>query len=61
MFLPIERLEPPVVRQTDWIRNPIDQFVLAELESRGISPSPEVDKLALLRRLSLDLLGLPPS
>ncbi len=60
-FLPIEHPKPPDVRQSDWTRNSIDQFVLAGLESRGVSPSPEADKLTLLRRLSLDLLGLPPS
>ena len=47
--------------RSDWTRNPIDQFVLAELESKAVSPSPEADKLTLLRRVSLDLTGLPPS
>ena len=60
-FQPIERPDPPEVRQIDWTRNPIDRFVLAKLESKGIRPSPEAGKLTLLRRLSLDLIGLPPS
>ena len=60
-FRPISRSEPPPVRGDAWIRNPIDRFVLAKLESEGIEPSPEADKLTLLRRLSLDLVGLPPT
>ncbi len=60
-FLPIEHPKPPTPKRGDWTRNPIDQFVLARLESEGVSPSQEADKLTLLRRLSLDLTGLPPS
>ncbi len=44
-----------------WVRNPIDRFILARLEKEGIAPSPEADRATLIRRLSLDLLGLPPS
>jgi hypothetical protein len=44
-----------------WIRNPIDAFVLTRLEKEGLKPSPEADKITLLRRLSLDLIGLPPT
>ena len=43
------------------MKNPIDQFVLARLSSEGLKPSPEADRATLLRRLSLDLVGLPPS
>jgi hypothetical protein len=43
------------------VRNPIDAFVLARLERDGMSPSPEADKATLIRRLSLDLIGLPPT
>ena len=60
-FRPIEHPEPPEVRQADWPRNSIDRFVLAKLESKGVRPSPEASKLTLLRRLSLDLVGLPPN
>ena len=60
-FQPIEHPEPPTPERSDWTRNPIDRFVLARLESKGVSPSVEADKLTLLRRLSLDLTGLPPS
>jgi mono/diheme cytochrome c family protein len=55
------RTEPPAVRQKTWPRNPIDRFVLARLEREGLPPSPEASKTALLRRLSLDLIGLPPT
>jgi mono/diheme cytochrome c family protein len=51
---------PPAVKQGDWVRNPIDQFVLAELEKRHLQPAPEADRRTLARRLSLDLTGLPP-
>jgi hypothetical protein len=44
-----------------WVRNPIDAFVLAELEKRGLRPSPYADRRTLIRRVSLDLTGLPPS
>ena len=51
----------PSVQNKAWVRNPIDQFVLARLERDGLSPSPEADRPTLIRRLSLDLLGLPPT
>ena len=51
----------PEVRDTSWPKNPIDNFVLARLEKEGLSPSPEADKVTLIRRLSLDLIGLPPT
>ncbi|MEW6304968.1 MAG: DUF1549 and DUF1553 domain-containing protein [Verrucomicrobiota bacterium] len=51
----------PAVKQTAWTRNPIDSFILARLEAEGIEPSPEADRATLIRRLSLDLLGLPPT
>jgi hypothetical protein len=51
----------PAVSRADWVRNPIDAFVLARLDAEGLTPSPEADRLTLLRRLSLDLTGLPPS
>ncbi|MBI1763232.1 MAG: PSD1 domain-containing protein [Acidobacteria bacterium] len=51
----------PRVRNKTWARNPIDAFVLARLEKEGLTPSPEADKVQLLRRLSLDLIGLPPT
>ena len=60
-FQPIARREPPAVRNKEWARNPIDNFVLSKLEGKGIEPSSEADRRTLIRRLSLDLTGLPPS
>jgi hypothetical protein len=60
-FQPIRQVAPQTVRNQAWVRSTIDQFVLARLESEGIEPSPEGDKVTLLRRLSLDLIGLPPT
>ncbi len=51
---------PTVVRE-DWVQNDIDRFILARLEDEGLSPSPRADRVTLLRRLSLDLIGLPPT
>jgi mono/diheme cytochrome c family protein len=60
-FQPVRLPEPPAVRDTGWCRNPIDRFILARLEREGLRPSPEADRATLVRRLSLDLLGLPPT
>jgi hypothetical protein len=60
-FQPIQRPVEPAVRQRTWGRNPIDSFVLARLESENITPSLEADRSTQLRRLSLDLIGLPPT
>lgn len=51
----------PEVKQESWVRGPIDRFILAKLESEGLVPSAEAGKAALLRRVSFDLTGLPPS
>src|SRR5205814_778511 len=60
-FQPVRRPEPPAVRRGDWVRNPLDAFVLARLEAKGLDPSPEADRRTLVRRLSFDLIGLPPT
>lgn len=60
-FRAIHRPAPPQVTRRDWPRNAIDAFILARLEAQGIAPSPEAPKAVLLRRLSLDLTGLPPT
>jgi hypothetical protein len=59
-FVAPQRAAPPEVKNERWARNPIDRFILARLEKEGIAPSPEADRITLIRRLSLDLLGLPP-
>jgi len=51
----------PEVKNKNWAKTPIDAFILARLEKEGLAPSPEADKVTLLRRLSLDLIGLPPT
>ena len=55
------RPQPPAVRAKTWVRNPIDQFILAKLEAAGLQPAPEADRRTMIRRLSLDLTGLPPA
>ncbi len=60
-FLKPVRPDLPSVKARGWVRNPIDCFVLARLEGEGLSPSPEAGRAALLRRVSLDLIGLPPT
>jgi hypothetical protein len=60
-FIAPKRPQPPLVRNIAWVRNPIDNFILSELEKRGLQPAPEADRPALARRASLDLIGLPPS
>lgn len=60
-FIPPKRPQPPAVKDVGWVRNPIDRFILAELEQRGLKPAPEADRRTLARRLSLDLTGLPPA
>ncbi|MBO0859136.1 MAG: PSD1 domain-containing protein [Chloracidobacterium sp.] len=60
-FVAPSRPKLPVVKNRSWVRTPIDNFILAELEKKGIEPSPEADKTTLIRRLSLDLVGLPPT
>ncbi len=60
-FQSITRPVEPVVKDRAWVRNPIDSFILARLEKDGVRPSPEADRATLIRRLSLDLLGLPPA
>jgi mono/diheme cytochrome c family protein len=59
-FIPPKRPALPAVKDTRWVRNPIDRFVLARLEQAGLRPAPEADRRTLARRLSLDLTGLPP-
>jgi uncharacterized protein DUF1553/uncharacterized protein DUF1549 len=55
------RVDPPRVSDPNWVRNPIDAFVLARLDQAGLKPSPPASKAALLRRVTYDLTGLPPT
>ena len=59
-FAPLTRPAPPLVQSPEWVRNPIDRFVLARLEKEGLTPAREADHRTLARRVSLDLTGLPP-
>ncbi len=60
-FQPPARPTPPAVTDRKWLRHPIDNFVLARLERDGLRPSREADRATLLRRVTLDLTGLPPT
>jgi hypothetical protein len=60
-FIAPQRPAVPAVKQTGWVRNPIDAFILARLEQEGLAPSKEADKTTLIRRVTLDLTGLPPT
>ncbi len=60
-FQPVKRPTVPVVQDRDWVRNPIDAFILAKLEAKGFRPNPPATKRELIRRVSYDLTGLPPT
>lgn len=60
-FLAPTRPTLPAIKNEAWVKNPIDRFVLAKLEAAGLSPAPEADRRTLARRLSLDIIGLPPA
>jgi mono/diheme cytochrome c family protein len=60
-FVPPHRPALPTVTRIDWPRNALDYFILARLEKEGLRPSPEADRTTLIRRLTLDLTGLPPT
>ncbi|HEY1067026.1 MAG TPA: DUF1549 domain-containing protein, partial [Pirellulales bacterium] len=60
-FIPPTRPEPPAVSKEDLVRTPIDRFVQKKLEEEGLAPAAEADKVTLIRRVTLDLTGLPPT
>src|ERR1043166_4159731 len=60
-FQPVKKPPLPAVKQADWPANPVDFFILAKLEAKGIKPNAPADRRTLLRRLKIDLLGLPPT
>ncbi len=59
-FQPVKRPTLPVVSRPEWVRNPIDAFILSGLDARGLRPNPPAGKIELLRRAFYDLTGLPP-
>jgi hypothetical protein len=59
-YQPVKRPDLPEVLKSRWVRNPIDRFILAELETAELPPAPEADRVALIRRVTFDLTGLPP-
>ena len=59
-FRPLGRADPPAVRDSSWGRTPIDRFIRQRLDTKGLTPNPEVDRRTLIRRAYLNLLGLPP-
>src|SRR4051812_43382371 len=60
-FKPVSKPEIPKVSNASWARNPIDAFILARLEREHLKPAPQADKDTLIRRLTYDLTGLPPT
>ena len=60
-YVPPRRPAIPKTKNAAWIKNPVDAFILSRLEREGLHPSPQANKVTLLRRLSLDLTGLPPT
>jgi mono/diheme cytochrome c family protein len=60
-FQPVEESPVPVVRNKRWIQTPVDNFILARLDAKGLTPSQRADKRTLIRRAYFDLIGLPPS
>ena len=60
-FEPVAKVEPPRTEDASWSRGPVDSFLLARMEEEGLKPSPEAEPTALLRRVTLDLTGLPPT
>jgi hypothetical protein len=60
-YQPVKTGQLPQVKNPDWIQTPVDAFILARLEAQQITPSPRADRRTLIRRASLDLLGIPPT
>ncbi|MFO0975430.1 MAG: DUF1549 domain-containing protein [Planctomycetaceae bacterium] len=60
---PVADVQPPAVDGADrsWVKNEIDQFIVSAMQKEGLTPAPEADRLTLIRRLSFDLIGLPPT
>ena len=60
-FQPVRVVQLPAVKNAAWARNEVDRFILAALEAKGLKPSPEADRRTLIRRVTVDLIGLPPT
>ncbi|HCC57075.1 MAG TPA: hypothetical protein DEQ47_07380 [Solibacterales bacterium] len=60
-FQPVRRAPVPAVKNAEWVANPIDAFILSKLEARHVPPAAPADRVTLLRRVSFDLIGLPPT
>ena len=60
-FQPLNSVPVPTVAETDWMRRPLDAFILARLNEHKLAPNPEADRATLLRRLTFDIIGLPPT
>ena len=60
-FQPLRRVTPPEVANTDWPQTPVDRFILARLEAERLTPAPAADRATWLRRVSIDVIGLPPT
>jgi hypothetical protein len=60
-YRPLRAVDPPIVKAGTWCRTPVDRFIVAALEARGIHANPPADRRVLIRRLYFDMLGLPPS
>src|SRR5262245_43670033 len=60
-FKPLANPVPPETKDKVWPRNPVDRFILARLEKEGLRPAPPAEPVAWLRRVSFDLVGLPPT
>jgi hypothetical protein len=60
-FQPVKKYDPPPVNNKAWVRTPVDSFILAKLEGQGIAPAPEADRETLIRRVTIDVTGLPPT
>jgi hypothetical protein len=60
-FKPVIKSPVPAVKNQAWVKTPIDAFVLAKLEAKGIKPNPAADRITLLRRATIDMTGIPPT
>ena len=60
-FQPVANPAPPAVQDADWVRDDLDRFILSKIETAGLKPAADADRFALIRRVTLDLIGLPPT